>query len=313
MTNIAPPFNITIKYFATSLDDGKVYTLHFPRDYHIISDELKDRHSTTFKSIDLNTNKSLLFQTRHPDGLNGYLVLNPDDHVDKWISTFVQIVEDEDDEDEDDYWVCDCEDCNRARIYKEFRDQQNNNKDDDNDDNNGDDNKVRLTIQIQPPPKNITEDFCEDCYYGHCPEHRGDYETDDDSENDQYNEHYQQNIQPTLRRSPRLANKNTTNNTSKLTNKNTTNNTTQLTNKKQTNKNTSKLTNKNTTKLTNKNTIPYTNITIGPSLRAAGITADNFTFTNNKLYFTNTPNTTTPTTKTTLTRTLRSRTYSYYF
>ena len=113
MTAVPPPFNITIKYFATSLDDGTKYTLHFPRDYHIISDELKDRHSTTFKPIDLNTNKSLLFQTRHPDGLNGYLVLNPYDHVDKWISTFVQIVEDEDDEDEDDDWVCDCEDCYR--------------------------------------------------------------------------------------------------------------------------------------------------------------------------------------------------------
>ena len=291
MTNIAPPFNITIKYFATSLDDGTKYTLHFPRDYHIISDELKDRHSTTYKPIDLNTNKSLLFQTRHPDGLNGYLVLNPEDHVDKWISTFVQIVEDEDDEDEDDYWVCDCEDCNRARIYKEFRDQQNNkNKDDDNDDYDHDDG------------------FCEDCYFGHCHEHKGDYETDEDSENDQYNEHYQnwlkENIQPPLRRSARLANKRSTigemvfdKTTSKQTNKNTT---------KQTNKNTTKQTNK---KQTNKNTIPSTNITIGPSLRAAGITADNFTFADGKLYYDSNISNKKQYTFTENTRTLRSRTY----
>ncbi len=150
MTAVPPPFNVVIKYFATSLDDGTKYTLNFPMGYNIIPDSLKDKHSTTFKAIDLTTKKSLLFQTRHPEGLNGYLVLNPEKPVDKWISTFVEIVQDEDDDEtEDDYWACDCEECEAFR---------NNNK-----------NEENLYL-------------CEDCYYGHCPEHRGDYETDEDED-----------------------------------------------------------------------------------------------------------------------------------
>ena len=153
MTAVPPPFNVTFRYFATSLDDDTKYTLAFPMGYNIVPDSLKDRHSTTFKAIDLTTQKSLLFQTRHPEGLNGYLVLNPDEPVDKWLSTFVEIVDEDYDESEDDYWVCDCEECITAR---------NNNKDDEDED-----------------------DFCEDCYYGHCPEHRGDYETDEDEDDDE--------------------------------------------------------------------------------------------------------------------------------
>ena len=155
MTAVPPPFNVTFQYFATSLDDGTKYTLNFPWNYHIIPDSLKDKHSTTFKTINIETNANYLFQTRHPEGQNGYLVLNPDEPVDKWISTFIEIVDEDYDESEDDYWVCDCHDCNRARINKEIKDAQ---------------------------IKKDEDDFCEDCDYGHCPEHKGDYETDEDED-----------------------------------------------------------------------------------------------------------------------------------
>ena len=157
MTAVPPPFNVTFQYFATSLDDGTKYSLTFPWNYHIIPDSLKDKHSTTFKTINIETNANYLYQTRHPEGQNGYLILNPDEPVDKWISTFIEIVDEDYDESEDDYWVCDCHDCNRARINKEIRDAK---KDEDEE----------------------NDDFCEDCYYGHCPEHRGDYETDEDED-----------------------------------------------------------------------------------------------------------------------------------
>ncbi len=154
MTAVPPPFNIVTKYTATSLDDGTKYYLNFPLNYNIVSDAEKDKHSTTFKAINIETKARYLFQTRHPEGLNGYLVLNPLEPVDKWVSTFVEINDDDDDEDED-YWVCDCGDCNRARINKEIKDAQ---------------------------IKKDQDDFCEDCDYGHCPEHKGDYETDEDED-----------------------------------------------------------------------------------------------------------------------------------
>lgn len=114
MTAVPPPFNIVTKYTATSLDDGTKYYLNFPFNYNIVSDTEKDKHSTTFKPINIETKARYLFQTRHPEGLNGYLVLNPDEPVDKWVSTFVEINDDDDDEDED-YWVCDCGDCEFAK------------------------------------------------------------------------------------------------------------------------------------------------------------------------------------------------------
>jgi len=114
MTAIPPPFNIVTKYTATSLDDGTKYYLNFPLNYNIVSDAEKDKHSTTFKTINIETKARYLFQTRHPEGLNGYLVLNPLEPVDKWVSTFVEINDDDDDEDED-YWVCDCGDCEFAK------------------------------------------------------------------------------------------------------------------------------------------------------------------------------------------------------